>query len=210
MSRLLHYWSIDMVSLALIAGLGLLYGVLSHSRLQSGVGLYAAALLLIGLVQASPLHFLGTHYLFSAHKLGHILLQLVCAPLLVLGLPHEAQGSVVTMLKPVSIGLQKRPWLGWLIGVGVMWFWHVPVVYEATLSHDANTAGIPLCTLAGASADPWVNGLHLLHPVSLLLAGICFTWPVLGPLPSYRIQPITGVLYLFNDCVACSRLGMLI
>ena len=185
MNLLLHFWTFDLVSLLLLAGLGLLYGFVSGWRLKMGAGLYFTGLLLIGLVQTSPLHVLGMHYLLSAHMVEHMLLLLVCAPLLVLGLPKEHSAKATASLKAVSVFFQKNPWFGWLICLVTMWFWHVPAIHDALISQPAangNALAIPLCTLAGISVShPWVNLLHILQPVSLVLAGICFAWPILCP-----------------------------
>lgn len=215
MHQLLNYWTLDWLSLLVLTGLGLLYGIMTGWRIQSGAGLYATALLLIGIVQLSPLHFLGVHYLLSAHMAGHILLLLMAAPLLVLGLPKEPTPGAARGLTKLSIFFGNWPWLGWLLGLGMMWFWHIPAVYDATMAHDFATAygslaSIPLCQLAGSSATGWINLAHVLHPISLLLAGVSFAWPVLGPYQSHRLNPLLGVLYLFTACAGCSLLGILI
>ncbi|MBF9254045.1 cytochrome c oxidase assembly protein [Pontibacter sp. 172403-2] len=181
--------------LLLIAGLSGLYLLLSGGKLQKGAGLYFGGLVLLLLVQSSPLHFLAMHYLFSAHMVGHIIILLGCAPLLVLGLPEQVGPDTQNILAAVSKVLSQRPWLGWLCGIGVMWFWHVTAVFDAAF---------PAALATG------VNLLPLLLTFSLLLAGALFAWPILGPLPAYRINPLLGVLYLFTACVGCSLLGLLI
>lgn len=205
----MHYWSFDLVSVGLLLALGLFYGSASGWRWQRGAGLYAAGLALLALVQFSPLHTLGITCSMSAHMIGHMLLLLLAAPLLVLGLSRQPVGRAKGFIDRLSAVFQAVPWLGWIIGLGTMWFWHIPGVYRASVAHD-DAGIIPLCTLAGPSTDWTVNLLHLAHPVSLVLAGICFAWPVLGPQPDRRIFPLTGVLYLFTACVGCSLLGMLI
>ena len=207
MNLLINFWTFDLVSLLLVAGLGLGYGYLSGWRLKPGAGLYFSGVVLVGLVQTSPLHYLGMYYLLSAHMVGHMLLLLIAAPLLVLGLP--AQMDTKTSWKSISLVFQQKPWLGWLFCLATMWFWHIPPVHDLMVSRPA-TAAIPLCTLAGTAENSLANLLHIIQPVSLLVAGICFAWPILGPLPLYRIHPLTGVAYLFTACVGCSLLGMLI
>ena len=215
MNQLGNYWTFDWFTLLTLTGFGVLYGVLSGWKWQPGAGLNGAGLLLMGLVQLSPLHTLGAHYLISAHMAGHMLLLLVVAPLLVLGVPKPPALHMITHLKRVSAFLGKWPWLGWMTGLGVMWFWHIPVVYDATMAHDFATAygdiaSIPLCRVAGTATAGWMNVAHVLHPLSVVLAGIFFAWPIAGPFRQYRIHPLTGVVYLFTACVGCSALGMLI
>ena len=211
MNQLRHFWSIDLISGLLVVGFAVLYGVVAGWRLKPGAGLYFFGLLLLGFVQVSPLHLLGMHYLLSAGMVAHLLLLLICAPLLVLGLPRQPRSPLLPVMQSVSRFFQHHPWTGWLLCLGTMWFWHVPIVHDAMTSQPlAYGDGIPLCTLAGPSESGLVNVLHIIQPVSLVLAGVCFAWPILGPLPSYRVHPLTGVAYLATACVGCSLLGMLI
>lgn len=205
----MQYWTVDLASLGLLLALGLFYGSVSGWRWQQGAGLYATGLVLLALVQFSPLHTLGITCSMSAHMISHMLVLLLIAPLLVLGLPRQPTGWGSTLIDRVSAFFQGAPWIGWLVGLGTMWFWHIPGVYRASVAHG-DVGIIPLCTLAGPSTDWVANLIHLAHPVSLLLAGVCFVWPVLGPQPDRRMFPLTGVLYLFTACVGCSLLGMLI
>lgn len=212
MNQLLTFWTIDLVSLLLLAGLGLLYGFVSGWRLQPGAGRYFSGLLLLAFAQMSPLHVLGMHYLLSAGMVAHLLLLLVCAPLLVLGLPLQPNARALPAIRSVSRFFQQHPWTGWLVCLVTMWFWHVPGIHDAMTAQPLayHNGIIPLCTLAGTSASTLVNLLHIVQPVSLVLAGVCFVWPILGPLPTYRVHPLMGVAYLATACVGCSLLGMLI
>jgi putative membrane protein len=211
MNLLLNFWTFDLVSALLTAGLGLGYGFLSGWRLRPGKGLYFSGVVLVLLIQISPLHYLGMYYLLSAHMVGHMLLLLVAAPLLVVGLPSQTDAG--TSWKAISVFFQQKPWFSWLLCLATMWFWHIPAVHDLMVSRPAtygDTASIPLCTLIGTAENSLANLLHILQPVSLLVAGVCFAWPILGPLPACRINPLTGVGYLFTACVGCSLLGMLI
>ncbi len=209
MNLLINFWTFDLVSMLIIAGLGLGYGFLSGWRFRPGAGLYFMGLFLVALVQTSPLHYLGMYYLLSAHMAGHMLLLLVAAPLLVMGLSRQTDARPVTSWITISLFFQQKPWFGWLLCLATMWFWHIPAVHDLMVSRPA-AATIPLCTLTGTADNSLTNLLHIIQPVSLLVAGVCFAWPILGPLPAYRIHPLTGVGYLFTACVGCSLLGMLI
>ncbi|WP_439883306.1 cytochrome c oxidase assembly protein [Pontibacter sp. MBLB2868] len=187
-------WLLNPGMLVIFVAMAGLYFLLSGGRLQKGAGLYFAALLLLLLVQTSPLHFLAMHYLFSAHMISHIVILLLCAPMLVLGLPKQVAQKPKKIFKAISQIMMRWPWLGWLSGIGVMWFWHIPAVFDA----------------AFPASHTVFNLLPLLHTFSLLVAGVLFAWPILGPLPKYRINPLAGVVYLFTACIACSLLGLLI
>jgi cytochrome c oxidase assembly factor CtaG len=97
------------------------------------------------------------------------------------------------VLRSISTFLHKRSWLAWAAGVGIMWCWHIPAVFAASIAPMQHFAGMPL-----------------LHTGSMLIAGILFSWPLFGPFPEYRIHPLPGVLYLFTACISCSLLGLLI
>ncbi|WP_347158926.1 cytochrome c oxidase assembly protein [Pontibacter chitinilyticus] len=188
-------WLLDPGVLLLFIAISGLYFLLSGGKWQKGAGLYFAGLILMLLVQSSPLHFLAMHYLFSAHMVGHIVLLLLCAPLLVLGLPQQPGAKAGRAMTGISEVLSHWPWLGWLCGIGVMWFWHIPAVFDTAFPATQATA---------------FSMVPVLHVGSLLLAGMLFAWPLLGPLPEQRINPLVGVVYLFTACVGCSLLGLLI
>lgn len=81
-----------------------------------------------------PLHHLSDYYLFSAHMVQHLLLNLVWAPLTVLGLPSwlvEAALSV-RALRSASIFFGWLP-VKFLLYNGVLYFWHIPYMYDLAL-----------------------------------------------------------------------------
>jgi len=149
-----------------------------HRRL----GWFAAALGVLLLTLLSPLNTLADGYLFSAHMAQHILLLLIVPVLLLLSLP-----------RPLSLAVGPRvlahPLVGWLAGVGAMWFWHAPALCNA------------------AVVSPPVHGLQI---VSLLALGSLFWRPILAPREPERLSPPGAVLYLFSACVTCSVLGIII
>jgi putative membrane protein len=153
----------------------------------------AAALISLALAEV-PL-FQGKGYLFSAHMVTHILLLLITAPLFVLALGQRPAGG---RANAVSRQLSAIPWLNWLAGVGIMWLWHIPGLFNALL----------------ASEDPAGQGhlpvLSLIHTCSLLLAGFLFAWPLAGPIRRHRLSPPEAILYLSTACVSCLLLGLLI
>ncbi len=141
--------------------------------------LAGVALLLLDLV--SPIDTLGDRYLFSAHIVQHFLLALVIPPLLLLGTPAFDLGAFSTLER--SLG---QPPVSWLLGVGTMLVWHIPVLFNAALANDA---------------------LHVVQHLSFLITGTIFWWPILGPLEGRHLQPLAAVSYLFSACVCCSLSG---
>jgi len=160
---------------------------------------FFAGLGLIVLSVASPLQFLGDNYLMSAHMLAHVILLLIAAPLLVLGIPEGDHNRFIVWLSEKT---SKAPLICWTLGVCIMWFWHIPLIFNQLF--DAPDETLLRNGLGGT------HTLQNVHLMSLVLAGILFSWPVVGPIPSRRIAPLNAVLYLSAACIFCSILGLLI
>ena len=141
---------------------------------------FALAVFLLTL--ASPINALAHGYLFSAHMLQHILLLLIVPGLLLLSLPRSF--SLAGRPRILS-----RPLVGWIAGVGAMWFWHWPT----------------LCNAAVTS-----RSVYALQTVSLLVLGTLFWSQILAPREEERLSPPGAVLYLFSACVTCSALGIIL
>lgn len=90
------------------------------------------------------------------------------------------------------------PFICWFTGVGIMWFWHIPSIFNHAFG---------MHTMINSTS---INVLMFAEIVSLLIGGMIFCWPIINPYKQYRIPPITGVLYLSTACVFCSLLGLLI
>jgi cytochrome c oxidase assembly factor CtaG len=136
------------------------------------------------------------HLIFSSYMVGHVLLVLITAPLFVLSLPERSTGG--GLIYNVSRRLTAIPWANWIIGMGLIWLWHIPSVFNALV----------------AAEDRFGHGhlhfLAFLHSGSLLMAGILFCWPLTGPFTSHRLPPAEAILYLTSACLCCSILGVLI
>ena len=151
-------------------------------RVHRRLGWFAAALGVLLLTLLSPLNTLADGYLFSAHMAQHILLLLIVPALLLFSLPR-------TLSLAVGPRVFAHPLVGWLAGVGAMWFWHAPA----------------LCNAAVASRP-----VHALQTVSLLVLGSLFWRQILAPREEERLSPPRAIFYLFSACVACSVLGIII
>lgn len=147
---------------------------------------FAIAILLLVICFFSPLSILSQYYLFSAHMSVHVLLLLIVGPLLLISIHRNHQQYRLFHF------FAQYPLLCWLMGVGIMWFWHIPVVFNHMMHL------------------PELNITSLMENSSLLFAGIFFSLPVLSPKKTERIAPLSGVLYLFTACIGCSVLGLLI
>jgi len=145
----------------------------------------------------SPLHPLGER-LFSAHMLQHELLLVVAAPLLVLarpvgtlmsGLPKAWQGRLARGIGSPSgsLLLHPPPLAACLLHGAVLWAWHAPVLYRASVAEPA---------------------VHALQHLSFLVTGLWFWQSVLNALG--RRGAAVGAMSLFVTTVHSGVLGAFI
>jgi putative membrane protein len=183
---LVSSWSLDPLAvLACAMALGVAVRAWRRGFRSSAGYLFAAAATVVFAV-ASPIGAVANGYLFSAHMLQHLLLLLVAPPLALMGVPPAKRGRVDAPGRP---SLRLPPTVAWGLGVAAMWLWHAPT----------------LCNAASQSAL-----VHRAQEGSLLLLGATFWMPILGPRPDRRLPALSGVVYLFTACVACTILGLIV
>jgi cytochrome c oxidase assembly factor CtaG len=182
-------WHLDELALGACLAAPLAYLASSRARRRIRAVPAAAALLMFVLALASPIGQLAEGYLFSAHMLQHLLLVLVVPPLALLGLAPAPKGEGDGLASGRASRFVPRPVIAWSLGVGAMWLWH-----ERTLCDAASQSVL----------------VHRVQELSLVVMGVAFWWPVLGPRQETRLPPLGGVVYLFTACVACTLLGVLI
>lgn len=172
-------------ALIALAAAGYAYGVTrAHRRWPTarsaafGAGLVALAVALLA-PDAS----------LTGHMLEHVTLQLVAAPLLVLGAPHALAAS--TLARPMRV-------LGFLV------WWPVAFALFA-----ASLLAVHLTPLFDFALDhAWAHGLE--H-VALLTGAILFWFPVLGVPPApRRLGPVARVAYLFAAMAPMGALGAIL
>ncbi|HEY6954167.1 MAG TPA: cytochrome c oxidase assembly protein [Flavisolibacter sp.] len=185
MRNLLSYWTFSFSS-AVLATLLLIYvstvGIRGKRALPLIFVLFTTCFF-------SPLNVLSTHYLFSAHMIVHVILLLVIGPLLV-----ASESQKPNKFATSFYFLKNHPMLAWLTGVCMMWVWHIPWVFNETMAY--------------MHRSPFL--LSVLEPMMLVFAGIVFSSPIINSRKEYRIDALSGVVYLFTACIACSLLGLLI
>lgn len=192
MKPVLSYWQLDATSLVIVILVSLLFLLSRGWKKKMARILFSIVILLLVVCFFSPLSILSEYYLFSAHMTVHVLLLLLAGPLLLLSICSDS-----TELLPSFFHFFARHPLGcWLIGVGMMWWWHVPVVFNHAMQMHAVASSI--------------NWLSLTESSSLLLAGMLFSLPILSPQKEERLPALSGVVYLFTACIGCSVLGLLI
>jgi putative membrane protein len=169
-------------------------GVQPRQALAFGLGWLATAAALV-----SPLDSLGA-WLFSAHMVQHELLMLVAAPLLVLGRPLGAWAWALDAgARPGLARITRQPALAaawraitgplaaWLLHALALWLWHIPVLFDAALHHEA---------------------IHVLQHASFLASALLFWWAVLGG-DRRRTSGLAMVL-LFTTMLHTGLLGALL
>ncbi|MFL5403449.1 MAG: cytochrome c oxidase assembly protein [Gemmatimonadales bacterium] len=192
----------------LIAGLAYLKGLRAIWR-SAGTGrgiqrreaaAFAGGWLVLLLALVSPLHQLGAA-LFSAHMVQHELLMVAAAPLLVLGRPLIPFVWALPMRWRRIVGdwaaaapvrrtweLLTLPLAAWTLHALVIWLWHAPGLFQATLRSDL---------------------IHTLQHASFLGSGLLFWWALLRRRDGRLGRP-AAVLYLFTTSVHTTILGALL
>jgi putative membrane protein len=181
------------------------YRVWRQTAVDRGIRKWEAALFIggwLGLVLAlvSPLDAMGSA-LFSAHMTQHEILMLIAAPLLVLGrpmaaflwalpLPWRQRFVGVSRARAIrqSWHVLKHPVTAWLLHAVVLWAWHVPILFEATLTSEL---------------------VHAAQHLSFFLSALLFYESLLNGL-SGRTGYGVAVLYIFTTAVHTSLLGALL
>jgi putative membrane protein len=135
--------------------------------------------------------------LFSVHMLQHMLLELVAAPLLLLGAPATLalraaspamRGRLLAVLHSRVVTVVSFPLLAWLLFAAVNWGWHFSALYDQALE------------------TPW---LHDIQHLTFLGAALLFWWPVVGADPArWRLPYPVRLFYLFLAMPQNSFLGI--
>ena len=152
--------------------------------------LFALGDMVVLLALVSPLDTLGDTYLFSAHMLQHLLLILVAPPLLLLGVPPRLFEQLLCWAPARRAErLLGHPAVAWVLGMGTLWLWHAPVLYQAALGNE---------------------GIHICQHLSFLVTATIFWWPVVAPAPLRRLNSLGAVPYLLASSVTSSVLGVIL
>ena len=201
-------WTFDAAIVIPLAIVAILYAVGAHAlaerasshgsrtrRRRTAAFVIGWGMLAVSLV--SPLHAMGD-VLFSAHMIQHELLVAVAAPLLVMSrpvvravwaMPDPPRRHVVrlTQLRPVRRmwELLCHPVIAWTLHAAALWLWHLPGLYERTLSDDL---------------------AHAAQHASFLGTALLFWWSLVR----VRVRRGIGVVSLFTTTVHTGALGALI
>lgn len=148
----------------------------SDSAAPGDVAYFALGLAVLAAAWATPLDPLGNDYLLSAHMVQKLLVIAAAPPLLLRGCTPAIAAPLRQAWEPV---LRRAPGLSHpsvllAAGVVVIVGWHAVPVYDAVLGNPA---------------------LHVVEQVSLVLAGIAVTWPLISA--SRGGRDMTGLAPIF-------------
>ncbi len=187
---LLRAWDWEPSVLLGCAALLVAYGVAVRPWTRRAA-VFVAGVVVLLLALISPIDVLGDSYLFSAHMLQHLLLMLAVPPLLLYGIPPHAFARLLCW--GVADRVERvvgRPLPAWLIGIGTLWVWHAPPLYDLALRYE---------------------GVHIVQHLCFLVAATIFWWPVIAPLPGRRhLSSFAAMPYLLLAALSSSVLGIVI
>lgn len=138
----------------------------------------------------TPLDPLGNDYLLSAHMVQTLLLIAVAPPLLLRGLTPPVIAPLRRLWEPVVERLPAARHPAFLLVVGVVTIvgWHAVPLYEAVVRNAA---------------------LHSVEQVTVVLAGLAVTWPLVSPARGGReLRGLARVFYLVALEVGVGILGV--
>jgi putative membrane protein len=138
-----------------------------------------------------PLHHLSDYFLFSAHMVQHLLLNMVWAPLTVLALPPWLIEAALQRprVRRVSDFLGRLP-VKFLAYNGALYFWHIPFCYDLALRY---------------------HPLHIVEHLMFMATSVIASFGLLNSAPSLPRPPrILQMLYLFVMTLPMKLLGALI
>jgi cytochrome c oxidase assembly factor CtaG len=153
--------------------------------------MFAGGLLLILIALVSPVDRLGEQ-LASAHMVQHLLLADLASIALILGFTKHILRPVTRRIHAIErrAGPFGHPAFAAVLYVAVMWFWHIPDLYDAALE------------------DPFV---HALEHLSYSAAGFLYWWHLLSPIRSrLRLGGMGPIAYMASTKLLVGFLGVLL
>src|ERR1700682_3058709 len=187
MAEILRAWDPDLsVLIGCAALLAAYWSAHRGDRARARWFVAGVAVMLFALI--SPLDTLGDEYLFSAHMLQHLLLELAVPPLLLVGItPRFARAVIVYRPLGQIERVLGNPLAAWTLGIATLAVWHLPWLFDAALGNEY---------------------IHILEHLCFMATAVIFWWPILAPLPQCRVSPLWAQVYLLGAAMANSLLGI--
>jgi cytochrome c oxidase assembly factor CtaG len=151
---------------------------------------FAGCILVLLIALVSPIDALGEHYLFSMHMTQHILLGDIAPLLLLLSLSRVIMRPATRRLQTIErkLGRLASPVTFIALWLALLYFWHIPALYDAALQH-------PL--------------VHALEHACFFTAGVLVWWPLIQPVPMrHRLTGLATFAYIGGAKVGLGLLGL--
>ena len=147
------------------------------------VATFTAGVLVILVAVMSPIHAASEKYLFSVHMTQHVLITLVAPPLLIRGTPDWL---IRPLLRPIWAFRLARylthPILAFAAFNLIFSFWHVPALYNTSLTNHA---------------------VHFGEHFVMVASALLMWWPLTSHMPELpRISYPAQMVYLFGLSLA--------
>jgi putative membrane protein len=151
---------------------------------------FAACILVLLAALVSPIDDLGERYLFSMHMTQHILLGDIAPLLLLLALSRVIMRPATRRLQSIErrLGRLASPVTFIALWLALLYFWHIPALYDAALEH-------PL--------------VHALEHATFFTAGVTVWWPLIQPVPMrHRLSGLGTFAYIGGAKIGLGILGL--
>jgi cytochrome c oxidase assembly factor CtaG len=153
------------------------------------LALYGAGILAILIALVSPLDSLGDQ-LMVMHMVQHMLLLDVAPILLILGLTKVLLRPVTRRLNTIErrAGIFAHPAFAVVLYAGLLWLWHIPVMYDQAQGDDL---------------------VHALEHLCFFAAGALYWWYVLSPIRARRrLTGMGPIAYMTSTKILVGLLGV--
>jgi len=193
-------WTFEPSVLIGVAALGTIY-VLGWRRARAtgsahkpGYGrltVFGLGLVVTLAALVSPIDVLGDQLLFM-HMVQHVLLLDIAPILLILGLTKVLLRPVTRRVHAIErrAGFFAHPAFAVIAYVGLMWLWHIPVMYDLALRH---------------------SGIHAFEHLCFAAAGTLYWWHLLSPIRTrHRLGGMGPVAYMVSTKLLVGGLGIVL
>ena len=147
------------------------------------IATFTLGILVIFIALASPIHVVSEKYLFSVHMLQHVLLTLIAPPLMVRGIPDWLIRPLLRPNWSFKIARALTHPIGAFLAFNIVFsIWHVPALYNASLSY---------------------HGIHIVEHIMMISTALLMWWPLTSTMPELpRVSYPMRIMYLFGLSVA--------
>jgi putative membrane protein len=160
----------ELLQIAPIALVAVAYAVRARTLARRGqpvppwrIALFALGIALVLVAVASPLATVAEEELFSAHMAQHLLLGDLAPLCLLAGLTGPLLRPVLALPGAMRLRVLANPFVALPIWATNLALWHLPLLYEGAVEHDA---------------------LHALEHIAFFTSGVVLWLPVLETLPA--------------------------